>query len=78
MALADEMAVTAQRRFGYGPVPGGTRTIGADAREAVLSQLDGFKYSDTSGLRGSPDIFRELRERQRQVRDARAAMASAA
>ena len=78
MALADEMAVTAQRRFGYGPVPDGWRKLGPDARETVLSQLDGAKYSDGSGLLASSDIIRELRERQRQVRDARAAMASAA
>jgi len=78
MALADEMTVTAQRRFGYGPAPDGWRKIGADAQEAVLSQLDSFRYADGSGLLASPDILRELRERQRQVRDARAAMAGAA
>ncbi|MET3612392.1 uncharacterized protein (DUF1800 family) [Rhizobium aquaticum] len=78
MALADEMAVTAQRRFGYGPVPEGWRKLGTDARETVVSQLDGAKYSDTSGLPASSDIIRDLRERQRQVRDARAAMASPA
>lgn len=78
MALADEMAVTAQRRFGYGPVPDGWRKLGADARETVLSQLDGAKYSDTSGLPASSDIIRNLRERQRQVREARMAMASPA
>jgi uncharacterized protein (DUF1800 family) len=77
MALADEMAMTAQRRFGYGPVPDGWRKIGPDAREAVLSQLDGAKYSDGSGLLASADIIRELRERQKQVREARMAMASA-
>lgn len=78
MALADEMALTAQRRFGYGPVPDGWRKIGPDAREMVLSQLDGARYSDSSGLLTSSDIIQELRVRQRQVRDARMAMASAA
>ena len=78
MALADEMALTAQRRFGYGPVPDGWRKLEPDAREMVLSQLDGAKYSDSSGLLASPDIIQELRVRQRQVRDARMAMASAA
>ncbi|MCD2175309.1 DUF1800 domain-containing protein [Rhizobium sp. C4] len=78
MALADEMAVTAQRRFGFGPVPDGWRKAGSDARETVLLQLDGYKYSDTSGLLPSTDILRELRERQREVRDARAAVVNAA
>ena len=75
MALADEKAVTAQRRFGYGPVPDGWRKLGPDAQETVLSQLDGAKYSDNSGLPASADIIRDLRERQKQVREARMAMA---
>lgn len=77
MALADEMALTAQRRFGFGPVPDGWRKIGGDAHDSVLLQLDDYRYSDGSGLLASSDILRELRERQRQVRDARAALAGA-
>ncbi len=78
MALADDMAVTAQRRFGFGPAPDGWRKVGPDAREAVLAQLDGYKFSDGSGLLASTDILQQLRERQREVRDARMAAASPA
>jgi uncharacterized protein (DUF1800 family) len=78
MALADDMAVTAQKRFGLGPVPDGWRAAGGDARGKVLAELDGYRFSDTSGLLRSSDILQALRERQMQVMAARESNAAVA
>lgn len=75
MALANDVALIVQKRFGLGPVPDQWRAIGRDGREAVLSQLDGYSYSDQSGLLSSADILQQLRERQREVKAAREANA---
>ena len=76
MALADDVALTAQKRFGLGPIPDGWQAIGRDGRSAVLSQIDGYRYVDESGLLSSADILQQLRERQKDVKAARAANAS--
>jgi uncharacterized protein (DUF1800 family) len=75
MALEDETALTAQKRFGFGPVADGWRDARGRAQDKVLAQLDGYRYSDSSGLLSSSDILRELRERQREVKAAREAKA---
>lgn len=78
MALADEMALTAQRRFGFGPVPDGWRATGRDARGRLLDALAAYRYSDNSGLLSSSDILEQLRERQHEVKAAREAIAASA
>jgi uncharacterized protein (DUF1800 family) len=78
MALADDMAILAQKRFGFGPVPDGWRGAGGDARGKVLAELDGYRFTDTSGLLSSSDILQQLRERQMEVKAARAANAAGA
>lgn len=75
MALEEEMALTAQRRFGFGPVPNGWRPAGGDARGMLLEALAAYRYSDQSGLLRSSDILQQLRERQREVKAAREANA---
>jgi uncharacterized protein (DUF1800 family) len=73
MALTESMAVTAQRRFGFGVSPNLLAQIGSDPRSYVLGQLDGPAYKDMSGLAGSDDLLRQMRVWQIKVHDAKVA-----
>ena len=70
MSLNDEMALTAQRRFGFGISPNSLPDISRDPHAYVLGQLEDYHYHDTSGLPASDDLLRQMRVWQIKVHDA--------